>query len=107
MKKLRWDGSSKRKWVSRHQLLTFSQHKERKAMPLDPDKLRDLSERAVNLSKRFDAFVERRKANDDAEDEDEDEDEDCDLLDPAEEALRNSPGSDLANPDLDEPWYGS
>jgi hypothetical protein len=45
-------------------------------MPLDPDKLREASEKAVNLSTRFDAFMERRRA--DSED-DEDEDEDVDL----------------------------
>jgi hypothetical protein len=76
-------------------------------MPLDPDKLREASEKGVNLSKRMDAFMERRKINDSAEDEDEAEDEiEEQLREPAEEALRNSPGSDLANPDLDEPWYG-
>jgi hypothetical protein len=75
-------------------------------MPLDPDKLREASEKGVNLSKRMDAFIERRKINDSAEDEDEDEEEiEEELREPAEEALRNSPGSDLANPDLDEPWY--
>jgi hypothetical protein len=45
-------------------------------MPLDPYKLREASEKAVNLSTRFDAFMERRRA--DSED-DEDEDEDVDL----------------------------
>jgi hypothetical protein len=69
--------------------------------PLPPDRLRDLNQQFDTLTKRFDAFMERRKA--DPEDEEEDDD---DLREPAEEALRNSPGSDLANPDLDEPWYG-
>jgi hypothetical protein len=74
-------------------------------MPLPPDRpnTETLSKRFDELEKRFDAYVERRKA--DPEDEDED-DEDCDLQEPAEEALRNSPGSDLANPELNEPWYG-
>jgi hypothetical protein len=74
-------------------------------MPLDPDKLKGLNEKFETLTRRFDAFMERRKANaeDDPEDEDEDDDE---LLEPAEAALRATPGSDLANPDLDEPWYG-
>jgi hypothetical protein len=80
-------------------------------MPLDPDKLREASEKGVNLSRRFDAFVERRKINDAAEDEDEDEDVDLDpteealLVEPARAAMEATPGSDLANPDLDEPWY--
>jgi hypothetical protein len=78
-------------------------------MPLDPDKLREASEKGVNLSKRMDAFMERRKINDSAEDEDEDEDEDEEieeeLREPAEEALRNSPGSELANPENEEPWF--
>jgi hypothetical protein len=71
-------------------------------MPLDPDKLREVSEKAVNLSKRFDAYVERRNSDPDEDDEDEDEE----LLEPAEEALRATPGSDLANPEFEEPWYG-
>jgi hypothetical protein len=78
-------------------------------MPLDPDKLREASEKGVNLSKRFDAFMERRKANeeDDPEEEEEEEDDDEEVLrQPAEEALRKTPGSDLAKPDLDEPWHG-
>jgi hypothetical protein len=76
-------------------------------MPLDPDKLREASEKGVNLSKRMDAFIERRKINDSADDEDEDEDEiEEELREPAEEAMRATPGSDLANPDPDEPWYG-
>jgi hypothetical protein len=74
-------------------------------MPLDPDKLREASEKGVNLSKRMDAFMERRKINDSEEDEDEDVDIEEELLDPAEEALRNSPGSELANPDVNEPWF--
>jgi hypothetical protein len=75
-------------------------------MPLDPDKLREASEKGVNLSKRMDAFMERRAINDSAEDEGEDEEEiEEELREPAEEALRNSPGSELANPDLNEPWY--
>jgi hypothetical protein len=78
-------------------------------MPLDPDKLREASEKGVNLSKRFDAFMERRKINDSDEDEDGDDDDEDEieeeLREPAEEALRNSPGSELANPDLEEPWF--
>jgi hypothetical protein len=74
--------------------------KERRQMPLDPDKLHDASEKAVNLSKRFDAFMERRaNAEDGPENEDE---EDDDLLEPAEEATRATPGSELANPDMNE-----
>jgi hypothetical protein len=46
-------------------------------MPLNPDKLREASEKADSLSKRFDAFLERRKADADAEDEDDDDDEEC------------------------------
>jgi hypothetical protein len=71
-------------------------------MPLDPDKLREASKKGVNLSKRMDAFIERRKINDSVEDEDEIEEE---LREPAEEALRNSPGSELANPENEEPWF--
>jgi hypothetical protein len=71
-------------------------------MPLDPDKLREASEKSVNLSKRMDAFMERRRINDAAEDEDEDEEE---LRELAEEAREATPGSDLANPDLDEAWF--
>jgi hypothetical protein len=74
-------------------------------MPLDPDKLREASEKGVNLSKRFDAFLERRNINDAAEDEDEDEEIEEELREPAEEALRNSPGSDLAKPENEEPWW--
>jgi hypothetical protein len=71
-------------------------------MPLDPDKVREAGDRAQNLSKRFDAFMERRQA--DAEDDD-DEDED-ELFDPAEEARKaSSPGSALTNPEADEPWF--
>jgi hypothetical protein len=33
-------------------------------MPLDPDKLRMVTEKAETLSKRFDAFLERRSIND-------------------------------------------
>jgi hypothetical protein len=53
-------------------------------MPLDPDKLREASEKAVTLSKRFEAFMERRKA--DAEGDEDEGEEDDDLLEPAEEA---------------------
>jgi hypothetical protein len=79
-------------------------------MPLDPDKLREASEGAQNLSRRFDTFMERRKINDAAEDdEDEEENENEELEELAEEARAATPGSDLgsdlANPDLDEPWY--
>lgn len=81
-------------------------------MPLPPDRpnTETLSKRFDEMEKRFDAYVERKRINNAAEDEDEDEDELLDLeeqlREPAEEALRNSPGSDLANPDLNEPWYG-
>jgi hypothetical protein len=81
-------------------------------MPIDPDKLRMVTEKAQTLSKRFDEFVARRKINDAAEDEDEDEDEDVDiepneelLLEPAEAARQATPGSDLANPEFEEPWW--
>jgi hypothetical protein len=74
-------------------------------MPLDPEKLRMVTEKAQTLSKRFDAFMERRKINDAAEDEDEDEDEDCELQEPAEAARQATPGSDLANPEFEEPWW--
>jgi hypothetical protein len=60
-------------------------------MPLDPDKLREASEKADSLSKRFDAFMERRKA--DAEDDDDDEE---DFLDASEELT----------PSENRPWYG-
>jgi hypothetical protein len=77
-------------------------------MPLDPDRVREASEKAQTLSKRFDAFVERKAINDAADDEDEDEDIDIDPLDPAEEAMRLTPGIDLtpSNPTDDkEPWF--
>jgi hypothetical protein len=80
-------------------------------MPLDPDRLKEAGDKANSISKRMDALMERREINDAAEDEDEDEDEDQEefieeeLREPAEEALRNSPGSDFANPDLDEPYF--
>ena len=71
-------------------------------MPLDPDKVREAGDMDQSLSKRFDAFMERRQA--DAEDDD-DEDED-ELFDPAEEARKaSSPGSALTNPEADEPWF--
>jgi hypothetical protein len=70
-------------------------------MPLDPDRVRDLTEKAQSLSKRVDALIERSKADDD-DDDDEDEDE---LVEPAEQALRLTPGSDLPKPDIEEPWY--
>jgi hypothetical protein len=57
-------------------------------MPLDPDKLRQVTEKSETLSKRFDALMERRKA--DPDDEDEDEDEDCDLEEAAEKATEAS-----------------
>jgi hypothetical protein len=76
-------------------------------MPLDPDRLREAGEKAQSLSKRMDSFLERCKINDSAEDEDEDEEIEEELLDPTEEAMRATPGSDLANPDLDEPWYAT
>jgi hypothetical protein len=77
-------------------------------MPLPPDRpnTETLSKRFDELEKRFDAYVERRKADPEDEDEEDDELLDPELREPAEEALRNSPGSDLANPDLDESWYG-
>jgi hypothetical protein len=85
-------------------------------MPLDPDKLREVTEKAQTLSKRFDAFMERRRADSDDDDDDEDEDEDIDLdpseetslVDPAEEAMLLTPGIDLTPsdpPDDKEPWY--
>jgi hypothetical protein len=70
-------------------------------MPLDPDKLRELSERAQSLSRRMDDLERRRADNED----DDDDDDDDELLDPAEEARRLTPGSDLAGPDIEEPWY--
>jgi hypothetical protein len=75
-------------------------------MPLDPDKLREAGEKAAGLSKRMDAFMERRKADpEDEDDDDEDEEEEEELFDPAEEAMRATPGTDLANPEPDEPWF--
>jgi hypothetical protein len=80
-------------------------------MPLDPDKIRMVTEKAETLSKRFDAFIERRMADSDDDDEDEDEDIDLDpseeiqLVEPARAAMRATPGSDLANPEFEEPWY--
>jgi hypothetical protein len=40
-------------------------------MPLEPDKLREANEKAQSLSKRFDSYLERRKADPDDDDEDE------------------------------------
>jgi hypothetical protein len=74
-------------------------------MPLDPDKLREVTEKAQTLSKRFDAFIERRMADSDDDDDDDEEENEDELLDPAEEAMRATPGSDLANPDIQTPWY--
>ncbi len=71
-------------------------------MPLDHDRLREAGDKAQSLSKRMDALMERRKINDAAEDEDEDEKE---LRELAEEAREATTGSDLAYPDLDEPWF--
>jgi hypothetical protein len=81
-------------------------------MPLDPDKVRMVTEKAQTLSKRFDAFLERRAINDAADDEDE-ENEDVDLdpteeallVEPARAAMEATPGSDLDNPEFEEPWY--
>jgi hypothetical protein len=80
-------------------------------MPLDPDRVRDLTERAQSLSKRLDAMIERSKA--DADDDDEDGEDDLEEL--AEAARNATPGSDLANlnaenralanPELEEPWW--
>jgi hypothetical protein len=73
-------------------------------MPLDRDRFAGLNEKLETLTGRFDAFMECRRAN--AEDDPEDEDEeDDDLLEPAEEAVRATPGSELANPDMNEPWF--
>jgi hypothetical protein len=69
-------------------------------MTLDPDRFRGLNEKFDILTKRFDAFIERRKLSDADDDEDED-----DLLEPAEEAIRATPGSELANPDMNEAWF--
>ena len=77
-------------------------------MPLPPDRFMELNKELDAAEKRFDEFLERRKINDAAEDEDEDEelpDPEEQLREPAEEALRNSPGSDLANPEFEEPWW--
>jgi hypothetical protein len=80
-------------------------------MPLDPDRVKEASEKAQTLSKRFDAFLERRAINDAADDEDEDEDidieptEEIQLVEPARAALAATPGSDLDNPEFEEPWY--
>jgi hypothetical protein len=80
-------------------------------MPLDPDRVKEAGDKAQSLSKRMDALTERKNINDAADDEnDEDWDEDEieeELLDPAEEAMRATPGSDLANPESDdkEPWF--
>jgi hypothetical protein len=74
-------------------------------MPLDPDKLREASEGAQNLSRRFDTFMERRKINDAAEDEDDEDEDEEELEELAEEAREATPDSDLANPDINEPWF--
>jgi hypothetical protein len=80
-------------------------------MPLDPDRLKDLNQQFDTLTKRFDAFMERKKINDAADDDDDDEDEeDLDLEpnDPAEAAMRATPNIDPDNPnspDNDEPWW--
>jgi hypothetical protein len=58
-------------------------------MPLDPDKLREVGEKAAGLSKRFDSFMERHKNDPEDEDEDEDDD-DCDLKEDAERATETS-----------------
>jgi hypothetical protein len=80
-------------------------------MPLDPDKMRQVTEKSETLSKRMDALMERRKIND-SQEEDEDEDIDIEpteensLVDPAEAAMRATPGTDLADPNVeDEPWF--
>ena len=69
-------------------------------MTPNPDRLRGLNEKLDILTKRFDAFIERRKLSDADDDEDED-----DLSEPAEEAMRATSGSELANPDMNEPWF--
>jgi hypothetical protein len=80
-------------------------------MPLDPDKLRMVTEKSETLSKRFDSFVERKAINDAADDDDDDDDidieptEETELVEPARAAMRATPGSDLANPEFEEPWY--
>jgi hypothetical protein len=60
-------------------------------MPLDPDKLRLITEKSETLSKRMDSLTERRKINDAAEDEDEDEDDEelTELVEEAREASSN------------------
>jgi hypothetical protein len=64
-------------------------------MPLDPDRVKEAGDKAQSLSKRMDAFLERRRA--DAEDDPEDEDEDADeLLEPAKEATKAS-----SNPEVE------
>jgi hypothetical protein len=79
-------------------------------MPLDPDRLKEAGDKANSISKRMDALMERRAINDAAEDEDEDEDQEEfieeELREPAEQVLNETPGSDLPNPDINEPWYG-
>jgi hypothetical protein len=72
-----------------------------------------VTEKAETLSKRFDAFLERRAINDAADDDDDDDEDDIDiepteeiqLVEPARAAMRATPGSDLANPEFEEPWY--
>jgi hypothetical protein len=96
-------------FIAIHTLIQNASDKGAHQMPLDPDKLREASEKSVNLSKRMDAFMERRRINDAAEDEDGDEDENEEeleeLQEPAEAVLNETPGFDLANPDLDEAWF--
>jgi hypothetical protein len=79
-------------------------------MPLDPDRLKEAGDKASSISKRMDALMERREINDAAEDEDEDEDQEEfieeELREPAEQVLNETPGSDLPNTDINEPWYG-
>jgi hypothetical protein len=79
-------------------------------MPLDPDKLRMVTEKAETLSKRFDAFLERGAINDAADDEEEEEGEEEELLDPALEALTSStlgapPNKVPDPPEVDKPWF--
>jgi hypothetical protein len=79
-------------------------------MPLDPDKMRLVTEKSETLSKRFDALTERRNISDAADDEDEDEDVDLDpteevLVEPARAAMEATPGSDLGNLENEEPWF--
>jgi hypothetical protein len=62
-------------------------------MPLDPDKVRQVNEKADSLSRRMDAFLERRKADAEGDDDDDDEEE---YLDPSEELT----------PPEKRPWYG-